>query len=83
VILAGFVPTRRSQGTLAIKAGGSRSRRFQRREAGGHGGAVARAQRVAINFDGEAIRNLLALRSHIVDVFGLEVSSSNWVERFT
>jgi len=83
VILAGFVPTGGCQGIVAIKTGGSGSWRFQRGEARSHRGAFTGAQRVTVNLDSQTIGDLLALRSHVVEIFGLEVSSSDGIDAVT
>lgn len=65
---------------MAVKTGRSRCGRFQRREARGHRGAVTRAHRVAIDFHGQTIGDVLALWSHVFEIFGLEVARSDRIE---
>lgn len=65
---------------MAVKTGWSRCGRFQRREARGHRGAVAGTHRVAINFHSQTIGDVLAVRSHVFEIFGLEVARRDRVK---
>lgn len=80
MVMTSLVPPGRSHGVLAVDASRSRSRGFQRREARSHGGAVVRAQRVAVNLNSQSIGDLLAVCSHVVEVFGFEVTSGDRVD---
>lgn len=69
-----FRPAGRSQGPLAVHAGRRGRGRVQRREAGGHGGALAGAQRWAVDFDRQTVRHV-TLRSHFVCFFRAQILS--------
>lgn len=80
VIVARFVPPRGSQRTLTVQTGGSRSWRLQWGEARSHRGTFTGSQGVTVDLNSQAIRNLLALSSHFVDVFVLDISWSKRVD---
>lgn len=83
VIVGMLMPPGGSHRTLAVETGRRGSRRIQRREARSHRGAFTWAQRMAINFNSQTIRDLLSVRSHVVQVFSFERLRCNWVDDIT